>query len=120
MNLQYDGTAPYRRGELPGRWSTDWAPVDAAEQGSMAGESGTWIWVCAPEDVVLMKMLWRKDSRSMKQLADAVNVVRGQRNQLDWPDIEPWARELGSRRIVDELRPLLAVVEASGRVSSGP
>lgn len=61
------------------------------------------LWVCAAEDVVLMKMVWRRESRSAKQLEDALNVIRGQRNQLDWAYIRRWARELGIDPDIAEL-----------------
>lgn len=46
------------------------------------------------EDVILMKLLWRKDSRSQKQWDNALSVVRVQGARLDWKYLFDQAREL--------------------------
>jgi len=40
--------------------------------------------VVSPEDIILMKLLWRKESRSEKQWANALSVARTGRATLDW------------------------------------
>ncbi len=69
----------------------------------LADEPETAIWISTPEDVILMKLLWRKESRSAKQLEDAINAAVGQRAQLDWSYLRRWANELG---IIDDLEEL--------------
>ena len=67
-------------------------------------EPETAIWISAPEDVILMKLLWRTESRSAKQLEDAINAAVGQRAQLDWSYLRRWASELGISDDLEEIR----------------
>jgi hypothetical protein len=60
-------------------------------------------WFVSPEDIVLMKLNWRKESRSSKQWNDALGVVRANGARLDWQYLFDQARELG---IVDDLTEL--------------
>ncbi len=52
-------------------------------------------WVVSPEDIVLMKLVWRKESRSEKQWRNALSVVRVRGHQLDWSYLRDWAGRLG-------------------------
>ena len=52
------------------------------------------LWAVSPEDIVLMKLLRRKDSRSRKQWENALSVVRVQRQQLDFAYMRTWAKQL--------------------------
>lgn len=49
----------------------------------------------SPEDVILMKLLRRKDSRSQKQWADALSVVRCRGSHWNWAYLKAWADKLG-------------------------
>ena len=60
-------------------------------------------WVVAAEDVVLMKLVWRKDTRSQKQWENALGVVRVQGHRLDWAYLRRWARELDVECDLDSL-----------------
>lgn len=51
-------------------------------------------WFVTPEDIILMKLLWRKDSRSQKQWENALSVVRVRGARLDWKYLFEQAREL--------------------------
>ncbi len=52
-------------------------------------------WVVSPEDTILMKLAWRKESRSQKQWTNALSVAHVQKNRLDWAYLRKWAGELG-------------------------
>lgn len=60
-------------------------------------------WVVSPEDTILMKLAWRKESRSQKQWANALSVARVRKNRLDWAYLRKWAGELGVEQDLDEL-----------------
>ncbi len=55
---------------------------------------GTERWISSPEDTILAKLLWQKDSGSERQFQDAVDVARVQRENLDRPYLQKWATEL--------------------------
>ncbi len=40
--------------------------------------------VVSPEDIILMKLVWRKDSRSTKQWENALSVARVKGARMDW------------------------------------
>ena len=64
---------------------------------------GSSFWTVSPEDVILMKLLWRRDTQSQKQWDNALSVVRTQGAGLDWPYLHDWAARLG---VPDDLHSL--------------
>ncbi|UCC32684.1 MAG: hypothetical protein JSU86_10450 [Phycisphaerales bacterium] len=57
-----------------------------------------------PEDVILMKLLWRKDTLSQKQWENALGVVRVKTVSLDWKYLFEQARSLGIEDDLIKLR----------------
>lgn len=57
-----------------------------------------------PEDVVVQKLRWGR----MKDMADAVDVVKTQHDKLDWPYIRQWCDRHGS---IDRLDAVLAEID---------
>jgi hypothetical protein len=51
-------------------------------------------WFVTPEDIILMKLLWRKDTRSTKQWDNALTVARYQGTRMDWKYLFEQARAL--------------------------
>lgn len=62
---------------------------------------GVSAFVITPEDVVLSKLLWRKDSRSEIQWRDCQELVASA--TLDTSYMRPWADRLGVREDLEEL-----------------
>jgi hypothetical protein len=52
------------------------------------------LFVVAPEDLVISKLDWARDSRSEVQLADARNVLRSV-SRLDLAYLDRWTAHLG-------------------------
>jgi len=50
--------------------------------------------VVSPEDLILSKLVWGKDSASELQMRDVLQIIRGSAS-LDWPYLEKWASILG-------------------------
>ena len=67
-------------------------------------ETGNAFWVVSPEDTILMKLIWRKDSRSEKQWRNALSVAKTQGSQLDWTYLRSWARRQG---VLEDLESLI-------------
>lgn len=61
-------------------------------------------WVVSAEDVILMKLLWRKDTRSSKQWDNALSVARVQGARLDWNRLFTQARRLDLVADLETLR----------------
>lgn len=78
---------PYRREEFGRRRdiSLEGAPIS----------------VVAPEDLVLSKLDWAKESRSELQLKDARNLIASVTG-MDWAYLRRWAAELGIAGLLEE------------------
>ncbi len=60
-------------------------------------------WVVTPEDIILMKLWWRRDSRSEKQWSNALAVARIRGHALDWSYLRNWAQSLGVAGDLDQM-----------------
>lgn len=65
------------------------------------GEHG--FFIVAPEDLVLSKLEWAKDSHSELQLNDVRNILRDM-PALDMTYVSRWAAELGIEALLSEVR----------------
>jgi hypothetical protein len=63
----------------------------------------TALWIVSPEDLVLSKLFWAKDTYSELQLRDVRNIIASI-NDLDWPYVEGWAAELGIEALVEQVK----------------
>ncbi len=61
------------------------------------------VFVVAPEDLILSKLEWAKDSRSEVQLADARNLLKSVK-KLNRRYLARWAKELGIESLYREVR----------------
>lgn len=65
--------------------------------------AGIRLWLVSPEDLLLSKLVWAKDSHSEVQLADVRNLIASV-STLDWSYINRWASELTLAALLDEVR----------------
>lgn len=61
---------------------------------SAIGSGGPEFWFVTPEDIILMKLIWRKDTRSPKQWENALSVARVKGARMDWKYLFEQARAL--------------------------
>lgn len=80
---------PYRRQEFGRR-----RPLDVA---------GTKVDVTSPEDLILSKLVWARDSASELHLRD-VRVIIASVPELDSDYLEQWAGRLGVTQLLEEVR----------------
>jgi hypothetical protein len=64
---------------------------------------GASVWMVSPEDLLLFKLHWAKDSRSELQLKDARNLIACVAD-LDWRYVETWAKDLCVSDLLAEVR----------------
>lgn len=81
--------SPFRREELARRRKI--------EMGDLS------LWVVSPEDLILSKLFWAKDSHSEFQMRDVRNLLTSVRG-LDDEYLARWARELGVLALLAEAR----------------
>lgn len=80
---------PYRQAEFSRRRRVDFG--------------GFLVWIVSPEDLVLSKLDWLKDSRSEMQFRDVRNLLDSV-PQLDWAYLGYWAEQLGVLSLLEEAR----------------
>ena len=61
------------------------------------------LWMVTPEDLILSKLVWAKDSRSEIQLRDVRGVLTLQRETLDRGYLDRWASSLSVAAILREV-----------------
>ncbi|MDD3271497.1 MAG: nucleotidyl transferase AbiEii/AbiGii toxin family protein [Syntrophomonadaceae bacterium] len=61
------------------------------------------LWVVSPEDLIISKLFWAKDSKSELQLNDVSSIVKYQAEKLDWDYIEYWVKKLGLGQLWGEI-----------------
>lgn len=59
------------------------------------------LWVLAPEDVILSKLHWSRDSGSDMQFRDVFGIIKLQWDKLDWDYLQHWAKELGIEKTLE-------------------
>lgn len=64
---------------------------------------GQRIWLVSPEDLVLSKLYWARDSLSEMQLGDVRNIVEAV-SGLDWAYMARWARELDIESLLEKVK----------------
>jgi len=52
------------------------------------------LWVVSPEDLIISKLFWARDSKSELQQNDVSSIIKYQAEKLDWEYIEYWVKEL--------------------------
>jgi len=82
------------------------------ERKAIAEIGGLDVWVTSPEDIILSKLEWSKDSQSERQFGDALGVAVVQWDRLDVDYLRKWAKEL---QVTDSLEQLL---EQAGKLAN--
>jgi len=68
------------------------------------GPKGPSFFAVTPEDIILMKLLWRRESRSEKQWRDALGVAKVQGTRMDWNYLWDQAEHLQIKHDLTQLR----------------
>ena len=85
------------------RKDTEYRRTEFARRRRVALE-GHSFFVVAPEDLIISKLDWARDSRSEVQLMDVRNLIRAL-PALDWSYLERWTASLGLEALYRELLP---------------
>ncbi len=61
------------------------------------------LWIQSPEDVILSKLNWAKNTDSELQYRDVLGVIKLQWDKLDWDYLQYWAKELGVEKKLENI-----------------
>ena len=61
------------------------------------------VWVTTPEDLILIKLLWLKESGSQKHRDDIRGIVAVQSNRFDARYVERWTVQQSTRELWDDV-----------------
>ena len=64
---------------------------------------GKKIFFCAPEDLILSKLIWHKESPTGRQLDDVESILRISKEKLDYKYLKNWAAKLDLENILNEV-----------------
>lgn len=64
--------------------------------------AGTPVYLSSPEDLILIKLLWYKETGSSRQLEDVESVLKIQK-KLDWKYLRKWVKRQSTLQIFKEL-----------------
>jgi hypothetical protein len=62
------------------------------------------MWMVSPEDLILSKLAWGRDTGSDVEARDVRVVVAIQGARLDWAYLEAWAATLGLTSALERVR----------------
>ncbi len=96
-----------RGGDKVDFWMLSDEPFDQSRFGRRYIEEfeGQRLYVSRPEDTILMKLRWAELSGgSEKQFGDAQGIYELQRNSLDLPYLEQWAKLLGVTALWERIK----------------
>lgn len=62
------------------------------------------IYFLSPEDLILSKLLWYKESVSTRHLEDAASILRISKTKIDKAYLKKWAEKLHVSKILNELK----------------
>lgn len=65
--------------------------------------AGTQLWLVSPEDLVISKLFWAKDSHSEIQLNDVRNILEDVKD-IDRRYLQEWVKKLGLEEIYEKVR----------------
>lgn len=61
-------------------------------------------WIATAEDAIITKLRWANLLARAKDVADVQAVIATKGDALDWPYIEHWCDQHGSRELLEKIR----------------
>ena len=65
--------------------------------------AGQRIYFTSPEDLILIKLRWHRESQSSRQLEDVESILKISGKELNMKYLTEWAKKMGVSRILKKL-----------------
>jgi hypothetical protein len=96
--------------DMQGGWKADFIirrqrpfSIEEFQRRQKVSIMGLGTWIVSPEDIILIKLEWAKNSKSDRQLEDALRVAMVQVDRLDEDYLHKWAKELNVESSLKQL-----------------
>jgi len=77
--------------------------VSQLKRRKMRSILGKKIYFSSPEDLILSKLIWHKESPTGRQLDDVESILRVSKKRLDFKYLQSWAKKLDLESILNEV-----------------
>lgn len=94
-SFQVTQVATISRADLMIPAQTEFSRIQLTRRQMIPISTGKDVYFASPEDVIINKLIWGKQSQSEKQWRDVLSIMKTQRESLEYNYLQEWADKLG-------------------------
>ena len=94
-SFQVTQIATISRADLMIPAETEFSRIQLARRQTIPISTGRDVYFASPEDVIINKLIWGKQSQSEKQWRDVLSIMKTQREGLEYNYLKEWTNKLG-------------------------
>jgi hypothetical protein len=94
-SFQITQIATISRADLMIPAATEFSRIQLTRRQMISISTGKDVYFASPEDVIINKLIWGKQSQSEKQWRDVLSIMKTQRESLEYNYLREWADKLG-------------------------
>ena len=94
-SFQVTQIATISRADLMIPAKTEFSRIQLARRQTIPISTGKDVYFASPEDVIINKLIWGKQSQSEKQWRDVLSIMKTQREGLEYNYLKEWTNKLG-------------------------
>jgi hypothetical protein len=94
-SFQITQIATISRADLMIQAETEFSRIQLTRRQTIPISTGKDVYFASPEDVIINKLIWGKQSQSEKQWRDVLSIMKTQRESLEYNYLREWADKLG-------------------------
>ena len=94
-SFQITQIATISRADLMIPAETEFSRIQLTRRQVIPISTGKDVYFASPEDVIINKLIWGKQSQSQKQWRDVLSIMKTQRESLEYNYLSEWADKLG-------------------------
>ncbi len=94
-SFQVTQIATISRADLMIPAETEFSRIQLTRRQTIPISTGRDVYFASPEDVIINKLIWGKQSQSEKQWRDVLSIMKTQRESLEYNYLKEWTNKLG-------------------------